>query len=154
MNKYWNQNIHLVEIMLETGKHKGRKDDVKLLQCVNKVKQKYNSLKQACHLTSFIIILMSKVHLHHVKRDRYVNCLRNRFTQLRIITNQKILFSLPDKKYKGERFIRYSLKCSARLYNLCHSTTRKISTSTYYHYKPKAVKLQGQIPFRQSCCER
>ena len=50
--------------------------------------------------------------------------------------------------------MRYSLKCSTRMYNLCQSTTRKISTSTYYHYKPKAVKLQGRIPFRQSCCKR
>ena len=29
------------------GKHKARKDDVKLLQTVNQVKQKYNSLRQA-----------------------------------------------------------------------------------------------------------
>ena len=31
MNKYLNQNVHLAELMLEIGKHKGRKDDVKLL---------------------------------------------------------------------------------------------------------------------------
>ena len=49
--------------------------------------------------------------------------------------------------------MRYSVKCSARMYNLAESTRRKISISTYYHYKPKAVKLQGHIPFRQSCCE-
>ena len=50
--------------------------------------------------------------------------------------------------------MRYSVKCSARMYNLAESTRRKISISTYYHYKPKAVKLQGCIPFRQSCCEQ
>ena len=33
-------------------------------------------------------------------------------------------------------------------------TTHKISTATYYKHKPKAVKLQGRIPFHQSCCER
>ena len=49
--------------------------------------------------------------------------------------------------------MRYSLKCSVRMYNLSQSTTRKISTATYCRYKPKSVKLQGQIPFRQSCCE-
>ena len=32
-------------------------------------------------------------------------------------------------------------------------TTHKISTATYYKHKPKAVKLQGHIPFQQSCCE-
>ena len=46
MNKYWKRNVNLVEI----GKHKGHKDDIKLLQCVNKLKQKYNSLRQASHL--------------------------------------------------------------------------------------------------------
>ena len=49
--------------------------------------------------------------------------------------------------------MRYSVKHSARMYNLAESTRRKISISTCYHYKPKAVKLQGCIPFRQSCCE-
>ena len=95
MNKYWNQNVHLVELMLEIGKHKGRKDDVKLLQCVNKVKQKYNSLRQACRLTD---ISWTKFHRHtyvnstsaSCKNGTYVNCLRNRFTQSRLIINQKI----------------------------------------------------------------
>ena len=50
MNKYWKRNVNLAEIMLDIGKHKGCKDDIKLLQCVNKLKQKYNSLRQACHL--------------------------------------------------------------------------------------------------------
>ena len=36
MNKYWKRNVNLAELMLEIGKHKGHKDDVKLLQCVNK----------------------------------------------------------------------------------------------------------------------
>ena len=61
MNKYWNQNIYLAELMLEIGKYKGRKDDVKLLQCVNKVKQKYNSLRQACCLAD---ISWTKFHHH------------------------------------------------------------------------------------------
>ena len=34
------------------------------------------------------------------------------------------------------------------------STTCKISTATFYKYKPKCVKLQGLFPFRQSCCEK
>ena len=31
------------------------------------------------------------------------------------------------------------------------STASKIS---FYKYKPKAVKLQGHIPFRKSCCKK
>ena len=51
MNLYWKKNVQLAEIMLDIGKQKGRRDQVKLLQCVNKLKQKYVSLRQACHLT-------------------------------------------------------------------------------------------------------
>ena len=44
MNKYWSRDSNLVHIMLDIGKYRGRKGDEKLLQYVNKVKQKYNSL--------------------------------------------------------------------------------------------------------------
>ena len=46
-----------------------------------------------------------------------------------------------------------SLAKSCRMYNLLASTTRKISESTFWKYKPDIVKLQGKIPLRQSCCE-
>ena len=59
MNKYWKRNVNLAEIMLDIGKHKGHKDDIKLLQCVNKLKQKYNSLRQACCLAD---ISWTKLH--------------------------------------------------------------------------------------------
>ena len=49
--------------------------------------------------------------------------------------------------------MRFNVQRSARMYNLADGTRRKISTSTYYQYKPKAVKLQGRISYRQSCCE-
>ena len=71
MNKYWNQNVHLAELMLEIGKHKGRKDDVKLLQCVNKVKQKYNSLRQACCLTD---ISWKRFHRHTCVNSTSASC--------------------------------------------------------------------------------
>ena len=50
--------------------------------------------------------------------------------------------------------MRFNVKKTARMYNLADSTRRKISTSTYYRYKPKVVKLQGRIPYRQSCCKK
>ena len=64
-----------------------------------------------------------------------------------------ISFPLPDKKSEGKRFIRNSVQKSLKMYNLLHTTTHKISLATYYRYKPKAVKFQGKIPFRQSCCK-
>ena len=43
---------------------------------------------------------------------------------------------------------------SQQMYNMLASTMWKISLSTYYKYRPKNFKLQGKIPYCQSCCER
>ena len=61
MNKYWTRNASLAELMLDIGKYRAHTDNVKLLQSVNKVKQKYNSLRQACRLTD---ISWTKFHRH------------------------------------------------------------------------------------------
>ena len=42
---------NLAKLMLDIGKSKAKKSDHKLLSEVNKVKQKYNSLEQACRTT-------------------------------------------------------------------------------------------------------
>ena len=145
--------------MLDIGKHRARKDNEKLLQSVNKVKQKYNSLQQACRLTD---ISWTTFHQHtyiksqHKKSKNYVR----KLTKAEIESIQQhyqsdeVSFPLPDKKYHGKMFLRFNLNKCARMYNMCHDTTRKISAATYHRYRPKAVKLQGQIPFRQSCCEK
>ena len=68
--------------------------------------------------------------------------------------SEEISFPLPDKKYVGKRCMHTGLAKAHKIYNLLPSTTHKISASTYYKYKPKAIKLQGKIPFRQSCCKK
>ena len=53
MNRYWKQHeddTTLAKFMLDIGKYRGRKDNKKLLTTVNRVKSKYNSLRQACRL--------------------------------------------------------------------------------------------------------
>ena len=95
MSLYWKQNVQLAEIVLDIGKQKGRKDQVKLVQCVNKLKQKYVSLRQAFaslifHGQSFIMKHMSKVDVNQVKRHMYINCPMSRLSQSRIIINQTI----------------------------------------------------------------
>ena len=68
MNKYWKRNDpSLANLMLELGKHKGHKDDKKLLSTVNTIKKKYNSLRQACRIAD---ISWTKLHRHtYVKSD-------------------------------------------------------------------------------------
>ena len=142
MNQYWRKDSHLANIMLNIGKHKARKDDVKLLQSVNKVKQKYNSLRQACRLAD---ISWSTFHRHtyiksHPKRKmNYIHKLSKAeidFIQQHYQSDD-VSFPLPDKKYSGKRFLRFNLKKCTRMYNMCHDTTRKISAATYHRYKQK-----------------
>ena len=88
INKYWNKHVTLAEMMLEMGKQKGRKNDAKLCQCVNNLKQKYNSLRQACH---FVDISWTKFHRQtYVKSKSAVHYLQKTLALLGIITNQII----------------------------------------------------------------
>ena len=68
MNKYWKQgDTNLAKLMLDIGKSKAKKDDSKLLSAVNKVKQKYNSLFQACKLAD---ISWTTFHRHtNIKKN-------------------------------------------------------------------------------------
>ena len=106
MNKYWKRNINLAEIMLDIGKHKGCKDDIKLLQCVNKLKQKYNSLRQACRLadiswTKFHHLTYvkpksrcKKDHIHKLSKDEIASIQEH-------YVSDPISFPLPDKNTEG-----------------------------------------------------
>ena len=161
MDKYWKRNNELGEMFLEIGKSRARKNETKLSLIVNKLKSKYNSLRQACHLGE---ISWTKFHRHiyinknkkAIKKQEYkkklskhdIESIQNHYT------SEEVSFPMPDKKYVGKRFMRSSLNKAHKMYNLLPSTTCKISASTYYKYKPKAIKLQGKIPFRQSCCEK
>ena len=115
MKKYWKRNVNLAELMLEIGKHKGRKDDIKLLQCVNKLKQKYNSLRQASHLAD---ISWMKFHrLTYVKpKSRSKKHYIRKLSKDDIASIQEhyvsdlISFPLLDKKYQGKRFMRFNVQ--------------------------------------------
>ena len=158
MNQFWRKDTHLADLMLNIGKHEVRKINVKLLQSVNEVKQKYNSLCQACRLAD---ISWSTFHRHTYIKSQPKTKMNyiHKLPKAEIDSMQKhyqsdeVLFPLPDKKYYGKRFLIFNLKKCTRMYNMCHDTTRKISAATHHRYKPKPVKLQGHIPFRQSCCE-
>ena len=115
MNKYWSRDSNLAHIMLDIGKYRGRKDDKKLLQCVNKVKQKYNSLQQACRLAN---ISWTKFHRHtyiksqQTKPKNYIRKLSEGEIESiqQHFRSDEVSFPLPDKKYHGKRFLRFSLK--------------------------------------------
>ena len=147
MNKYWGKETNLACLMLNIGKHRERKDDVKLLQSVNEVKQKYNSLHQACRLAD---ISWTKFHRHtYIKPQARKKDYENKLSKVKIkliqqhYQSDEVSFPLPDKKYHGKRFLGFNLNKCTKMYNLCHDTTRQISTATYHRYKPKTVKLQG-----------
>ena len=153
MNKYWKRSDgSLGALLIEMGKHKATKDSKKLSASVNKIKQKYDSLRQASrlanipwtkfHRSTFVQKKIdSKGKFTHKLSSKEVSDIQSHFE------SDDNTFPLPDKKFEGKRFMRQSVKKSLRMYNDLATTSRKISLSTYYRYKPKNVKFQGKIPF-------
>ena len=68
--------------------------------------------------------------------------------------SDEVTFPLLDRKFTNMRFFRSSMMKSQCMYNMLASTTWKISVVTYYKYRPKNFKLQGKIPYHQSCCKK
>ena len=155
----WKKDKGMGKFMYKIGKYKNKKDGVKLGETVNNMKKKYTSLRNACCETN---LKWSQFHkctkLHTPKIDpdkKYIHKLRGEDIKSisNFFTSETLLFPLPDKKYSGQCFMKKSLSKSCKMYNMLASTTRKICASMFRKYKPKFVKLQGRIPFRQSCCE-
>ena len=165
MDKMWCKNNEIGKYMYLVGKYRNKKNSSKLSQTVKNIKKHYKSLRSACRNTS-----MHWSHFHRCtqlsstkkedkkeikKKKKYkrkletsdVDSIRNFFH------SDDTSFPLPDKKYVGKRFMKRSIEKSWKMYNILPNTTRKISISTFKKYRPKNIKLQGKIPFRQSCCE-
>ena len=67
--------------------------------------------------------------------------------------SEEVTFLLSDTKYASKHFFKTSISKAQKMYNVLPNCTCKISLSTYYKYRPRRFKLQGKIPFCQSCCE-
>ena len=160
MNEIWHNNKETCSLMLQLGKHKGKKSDTKIKACVESIRKKYSSLRQFAQFSS----------ISWTQFQRYCNVGKNKgkkkisfsrkFSAEQIldlqnhITSEGTSFPLPDKKYAGKRFMRFTMKRCQTMYNLMQSTSRKVSLSSFYRHKPKYVKLKGKIPLCQSCCEK
>ena len=144
--------------MYMVGKFRNRKNESKLTQTVNKINRQYKSLRSACRSTDIQwsqFYRYTKLYKPTLHNRKYIRKLET--NDIESISNffrsDDSYFPLPDKKYTGKCFMKRSVGKSWNMYNLLKSTTRKISLSTFRKYRPKNIKLQGKIPFRQSCCE-
>lgn len=148
----------LGKYMYLLGKYRNKKNASKLSQTVRRIKKQYKSLRSAWRSTD---IHWSHFHkwtkLYERKREERKYIRKLEFGQIDSIEtffkSDDSSFPLPDKKFAGKRFLKRSVFKTCKMYNMLPTTTRKISESTLRKYKPKYVKLQGKIPFRQSCCE-
>ena len=165
IKKMWpEEDKKLGRYMYLLGKYRNQKKTSQLQNIVCKIKWQYKSLRRACKNTD---MTWSQFHKYTLDRKQVIRSKikgkQGAFSRKlesdevdsirKFLTSEEASFPLPDRKYAGKRFMRNSMSQIRNMYNLLHSTTRKISLSTLYKYKPKSVKLQGRIPFRQSCCE-
>ena len=158
MDKMWSKDRKIGKFMYLVGKYKNRKNVSKLTETVSRIKKQYKSLRSACRYTD--------MHWSHFQKCTKLSqkkmCNRKYIRKLEtsqiasigsFFSSDEASFPLPDKKYAGKRFMKRSLSRTCKMYNLLETTRRKVSDSTLRKYMPRFVKLQGKIPFRQSCCE-
>ena len=154
----WQNFQDIGHYIFQMGKHKGRKDATKLQNTVQQMKSKFSSLRKACSSINclwtkfyrFTRIAKAKPRKCEFTRklsENQIDCIQNH------MASDDITFSLPEAKYSGKRFFSSSVICAQKMYNMLPSCTSKVSLSTYYKYRPKKFRLQGRIPFQQSCCE-
>ena len=152
MEKYWKRdNNKLGEVLLEIGKNRACKNETKLSQLINKLKTKYNSIRQVCKLGE---ISWTKFHRHiYIRKNNTVKKkldFKKKLTSAQIddikshYESEEISFPLPDKKYVGKRFMCTGLAKAHKMYNLLPSTTHKISACTFHKYKPKDIKFKAK----------
>ena len=118
MNKYWKRcDGSLGALLIEMGKNKAKKDSRKLSASVNKIKQKYDSLRQASRVAN---ILWTKFHRSTFVKKKIES--KGKFTSKLSskevgdiqshFESDDISFPLPDKKFEGKPFMRQSVKKS------------------------------------------
>ena len=100
-----------------------------------------------------IFQLLTVAVLQFIINDKTLHSLFS-FSRWELNSGQSIDIIKFVKYDTNKRFLCMSVSKCAKMYNMLASTTCKISTATFYKYKSKAVKLQGCIPFRQSCCKK
>ena len=128
--------------MYLVGKYKNKRNVNQLSKTVDRIKKHYKSLRSACHNTD---MHWSQFHrsttLAQKKMAQRKYILKLETSDIASIGNffqsDEASFPLPDKKYSGKCFMKRTLSRAC--------TLRK--------YKPRYVKLQGKLPFWQSCCE-
>ena len=161
MDEMWCRNKEIGKYMYLVGKYRNKKNDSKLTQTVNNIKKHYKSLRSACRNTSVHWSQFQKwTQLREKEEDekeekKYKRKLKNsdKRSIRKFFHSDDMSFPLPEKKFVGKWFMKRSIEKGWKMYNLLPTTTRKISMSTFRKYRPKNIKLQGKIPFRQSCCE-
>ena len=162
MDRYWKRNNELGEMFLEIGKSRARKNETKLSLIVNKLKNKYNSLRQACHLGE---ISWTKFHRHiyinknkkAIKKQEYkkklskhdIESIQNHYT------SEEVSFLMPDKKYVGKRFMCSSLNKAHKMYNLLPSLHVKsllqhITNISLRQSNCKAKYLSGRVAVKNA----
>ena len=147
------------QYMMQIGKRKGRKDATRLQETVEKMKGQFSSLRKACASINYSWTKFYQfTHLAKPKKSthKFVKKLSN--DEIKKIQehmkSDEVTFPLPDCKFTNIRFFHSSMMRSQCMCNMLASTTWKISVSTYYKYRPKNFKLQGRIPYHQSCCKK
>ena len=148
MNSIWSKDKEMSSMMLELFKQKACKNAKKLAKCVEEIKKKYSSLRKASSLTTMSWTQFCR----YCSLEKNRNCRRSSKYVCKLdsqnisdiqnhMMSEEFLIQMPDRKYAGNRFMRCTMECSLKMYNLSESTKRKVSLSTFFLVQTKICQV-------------
>lgn len=159
MREIWYESPTISTYMYELGKHRAKKNESMVSAIRQELINSFGSLRGAwrktdCSWTNFY--RFTNLTKKSQQRHGYVRKISEEYIRKihEHLECETVSFPLPDKKFSGKKFLRYSVRKVTSMFNMLDRTGRQISSSTMYRNIPKHFKLQGKIPLRQSCCEK
>lgn len=136
IDNLWVKDKHMGKFMYKIGKYRHKKNVQKLRETVQSMKNKYSSLRSACHETNLMwsqFHKCTKLSKRTMEHKKYICKLSGKDIKsiTKFFSSEEVSFPLPDKKYSGKRFMKKSLVRCCKMYNMLASTTRKICPSTF-----------------------
>ena len=136
IDNMWTHDKQMGKFMYKMGKYQTRKNAKKLTETVDKMKEKYSSLKSACRKTDMWwsqFHSYTRLYKRKLEQRKFIRklCPSDVQSIKDFFVSDQTSFPMPDKKYTGKRFMKKTLGKSCKMYNLLANAKRKIAPSTF-----------------------
>ena len=115
IDKMWSNDKQMGKFMYKMGKYRSRKNEKKLTETVDKMKQRYTSLRRACSKTDMQWSQFhncTRLYKRKLEQWKFIHklCPSNVQSIKDFFVSDETSFPMPDKKYAGKWFIKKTLE--------------------------------------------